>query len=754
MRLFFSVALLAALTICEAAYSGGVTRNFKNPAMVPNGPVRKIFELPNGQMLAFGKFTAWGNVTSSTGRLNTDGTLDSSFNAGAGFNANVYGWAQQSDSKIIATGLFTAIDGKPRNRIVRLNTNGSLDTSFNVGTGLNAVGNVAVVQADGKILVGGDFTSYNGTSINRIVRINTDGTIDTGFTVGTGFNGAVHDMVIQADGKIVVVGAFTTFNSTSRPRISRLNTDGTIDTGFTPGAGFSTSVWEVKLMADEKIVAIGDFVTYDSTSRVKVARVNTDGTLDTGFNPGTGITGGGPSSFGIQSDGKLIIFGGFNGYNGASVSSIVRVNTDGTRDATYPVVQILDYTQYIGTWQAWRMYALAGDKFLVCGNFTYVYGTNGAFYNNPGMVIYNSDGSVDASFTPGFKFHGHNSNCLRQSDGKIVSVGLAEQTVAASRRGLVRLNKDFTVDTGFDAGNWVADIDLEIFQLSVNRASNGKICIYGAIISAAIHGTTRNQIAVLNADGSLDTSFDPGSGFSMNSVYHCEILPDGKVLATGRFSSYRGVSRMRIARANADGTIDTGFAPAVGFSAHDVNKVIVDSNGKYVAVGWFTSYDGTSRNRIVRINTDATLDTSFDPGTGFNGSVGSIQQLPNGKYLVGGNFSSYNGTTRHDVALINQDGTLDTSLNSADNFSSVAGVRQSTDGKIWIQGLSGSTWTIRRLSATGAVEATSLGNNAFWVGDFFLEPSKHVVMTPLDPFLGGTFRPFLRRLKYDLRLDY
>src|SRR5690606_36450331 len=146
-----------------------------------------------------------------------------------------------------------------------------------------------VIQADGKIIVGGDFTSFNGTIINRIARLNTDGTLDTDFNPGTGFNYGVRSTVIQVDGKIIVGGGFTSFNGTIINRIARLNTDGTLDTDFNPGTGFSSGVYSTALQVDGKIIVGGDFTSFNGVSRGRIARLNTDGTLDTDFNPGTGV---------------------------------------------------------------------------------------------------------------------------------------------------------------------------------------------------------------------------------------------------------------------------------------------------------------------------------------------------------------------------------------------------------------------------------------------------------------------------------
>jgi uncharacterized delta-60 repeat protein len=269
--------------------------------------------------------------------LLSNGLVTSTINFGSGFNDRIYSTDIQSDGKILVGGSFTTYNGTTSNRIVRLNSDGSLDTSFTIGTGFNSTVFSITVQSDGKILVGGAFTSYNGTTSNRIIRLNSDGSIDTGFTIGTGFNSDVFEIEIQSDGKILLCGIFTSYNGTTSNRIIRLNTDGTLDTGFNIGTGFNGTVRTIKIQSDGKILVGGTFTSYNGTTRNNIARLNTNGDFDTGFNIGTGFNGR-ITAIGIQSDGKILagtsdIGGGAaTSYNGNTVTRIARLNSDGTFD--------------------------------------------------------------------------------------------------------------------------------------------------------------------------------------------------------------------------------------------------------------------------------------------------------------------------------------------------------------------------------------------------------------------------------------
>jgi len=194
------------------------------------------------------------------------GTIDLTFNPGSGANNLVCTASIQSDGKIIIGGTFTFYNGIARNRIARLNTDGSLDTSFNPGTGADNDVWTTSIQSDGKIIIGGNFTSYNGIAINRIARLNTNGTLDTSFNPGTGANDYVYTTSIQSDGKLMVGGNFTSYNGIARNRIARLNTNGTLDTSFSPGTGANDIVYTTSIQSDGKIIIGGYFTSYNTNA--------------------------------------------------------------------------------------------------------------------------------------------------------------------------------------------------------------------------------------------------------------------------------------------------------------------------------------------------------------------------------------------------------------------------------------------------------------------------------------------------------
>jgi len=355
--------------------------------------------------------------------------IDSGLTVGSSFDTYVPNIKVQPDGKIIVVGGFNEYNGNITPGIVRLNSDGSYDNTFNVGFGANGPVQGLALQSDGKVIIGGYFTSYNGNSCNYIARLNSDGSYDNTFNIGTGFNNAVRDLIIQPDGKIIVVGDFSDYNGTPAGHIVRLNSDGTVDGGFTTGIGFNGTPYTLILQSDLKMVIVGWFGNYNGTTVGGIVRLNSDGTPDTTYitNTGTGFPGG-AYDMDIQPDGKVIVVGSFNQYNGTFIgNNIVRINTDGTYDATlvtgggfsFDVIDVkID----------------SAGKILVGGPFTSYNGDTANYF-----IRLNSNGSVDTSFNVGNGFNDIVSAIAIQSDGKILTGGHFTSFNGTSRIRFARL---------------------------------------------------------------------------------------------------------------------------------------------------------------------------------------------------------------------------------------------------------------------------------------------------------------------------
>ena len=373
------------------------------------GPVYSLAIQPSdNKIIVGGSFVSFNSTSiNRIGRMETDGSQDTSFDPGSGADNGVVTAiaVQPSDEKIIAAGSFTSFNGDSINRIVRLNTDGSRDLSFDPGTGFGG-GNVQALtlDQDEKIVAVGSFTSFDGTGRNYIARLNTDGSLDTSFDPGTGFDGPVGTIAIQpSDEKIIVAGGFSDYDGTGRNGVVRINTDGTIDTTLDPGVGFvpGAVVFAVAIQPlDEKIIVAGGFTTYDSTGRNRIVRINTDGTIDATFDPGTGFDAQVNSIVLQPSDEKIVAGGLFTTYDGTGRSRIVRINTDGSLDTDFdPGTGIEAFSAIITV-----IYQPSGEKIIAGGNFIY--------YNDTIRVyaarIYTSGNLYDydaSSFSDPFTFN-------------------------------------------------------------------------------------------------------------------------------------------------------------------------------------------------------------------------------------------------------------------------------------------------------------------------------------------------------------
>lgn len=344
--------------------------------------------------------------------------IDGSFTTTA--QARIDAIATQADGKVILSGII-------QNGIVRVTSTGTVDPTFAVGTGFNAVAYALAIQSDGKILVAGDFTTFNGTNCTRLARLLTSGGIDPTF-VGTS-SSLVIKLVVQPDGKILVMtgkqlyrlnangsvdatfsavigledytfsgcdfkllpsGKILASRNHPTPSLFQLNSNGTVDATFNPGgSGPNSQLKTIEIQADNKILIGGSFTSYNNVGRNRIARLNVDGTLDATYNPGSGFTNGG---FGCsvtqlrrQANNQMVashtcpIFNGVNfGYR-----KISRINTNATLDDSFDPGSGFFFDGELST-----LHLRPNEGILCGGSFTFYNGTSAAY-----LVSLKNDGS-------------------------------------------------------------------------------------------------------------------------------------------------------------------------------------------------------------------------------------------------------------------------------------------------------------------------------------------------------------------------
>jgi len=327
----------AVLALFPSGPVAAQTLDTFNPAV--NGYVYALAVQTDGKILVGGSFTSVaGQSRNAIGRVTGDGTLDANFNpivaGGSGGPPFVNCLAVQADGKIVVGGNFGSLGGRPFEYIGRLNPDGSGDGSFSVNRGADFYVYALAVQADGKIVVGGRFTTLGGQPRSGLGRLNADGSLDDSFNPGvSGSYATVYSLAVQPDGNILVGGDFTTLAGQTRNYIGRLNADGSLDTSFNPGANYWAECLFVQ--PDGRIVVGGAFTMLGGQSRNYLGRLRADGSLDSGFNPAVGGTGASVLALGMQTDGKIIVGGDFFMLGGQVVEHLGRLNSDGSLDMSF-----------------------------------------------------------------------------------------------------------------------------------------------------------------------------------------------------------------------------------------------------------------------------------------------------------------------------------------------------------------------------------------------------------------------------------
>ena len=314
-----------------------------NPGTGANGFVETVLPLPGGKILICGGFTSYNGVDRPhIARLNSNGSLDTSFNARPDYW--VRHMTRQADGKIIIGGFFSSVEGLSRKRIARLNPNGDLDETFDPGTGATGVLGVSItgnpdpfvfftaVQSDGKVLITGNFTNYNGTTIYGIARLTPTGKLDSTFDVGSGLNTWGRSIQVLSNDKILVTGWFDNYRNAGHHRMALINPSGVDDKSFNPFFGDKTAIYTAALLPNGKYIAAGHSVNELGMFKEDIARLNADGTVDTSF---VGSANDKVESIRIQRDGKIVLGGYFSVVDGQPRRSIARLNADGTLDVNF-----------------------------------------------------------------------------------------------------------------------------------------------------------------------------------------------------------------------------------------------------------------------------------------------------------------------------------------------------------------------------------------------------------------------------------
>ncbi|MBI5387032.1 MAG: hypothetical protein HZA90_20350 [Verrucomicrobia bacterium] len=752
---FTSVGGVLRTNVARLNSDGSVDASFAVGPQYPSQPVDCLALQADGRLWIAGGFTNIADrICRRLARLEADGNVDVTIADGSGASSNVKALALQTNGQLVLAGYFGGIysgnTGTIRPRVARLNLNGTLDSSFDAGTNTDNSLEAVIVQPDQKILIAGAFKSPLGVVRPPIVRLNSDGTPAAGFAPVAALGSRFSRMARQADGRILIAGTFTNLNATPVTNFARLNADGSLDTAFASRLRAADDIRAMALQADGKILIGGNIQSVNSVPCGNLARLHPDGQVDTNFNFVSMST---VTALAIQPDGRILVASGNRLLRllgdggggpviltspqnvtvepGAAVAFSVRAagealhyqwekdsvplagqtnitlslhslqpgdagsyrvtvsNPLGTAQSAAATLQIVS-TQPLstagmvdpsfnpGTGTDDSVYALAlqsDGRILLGGWFTN--------YNNTActnLIRVLPNGSRDSGFTPNLGRYGSVVALAIQPDGKIVVVGSFTNVGGVLCNGIARFNTNGALDATFNSGTG-ADGDIKAVALQ----PNGQVLIGGAFTS--VNGVARTNVARLNANGSVDAAFHPVPD---DEVRGLAVQPDGKILLGGRFWNIGPTFRPHIARLDSSGNVDAGFnAGSVqgGVFIPYVSTIKVLTNGQLLIAGNFSEVGGVTRNWLARLNANGGVDTNFNAALGSSAQVSAVAVQPDGKLLVGGYFIGIGGLSRNNIARLNPDGSGDASFDpGAGPSSQVYALALQPDGRTLLAG--------------------------------------------------------------------
>lgn len=622
--------------------------------------------LPSGKILT--SFTEGNGTSSNVILLNADGSLDNTFNSNATYIASseirIF---PKSDGKFITfTGSYDSYDPM---LFKSFNADGTLDATFTqpvlggptAGMSINV--NKVIYQEDGKIIIVGRFNTVNNAPYRNIVRLNNNGSIDTSFSVGNGFSDTVESIAIQSDGKYVVAGRFNSYNGTAKGKIARLNTNGTIDGTFHVNTtfdsigqqvnGFSDIIYDVKIQTDGKILAIGSvFRSNLSIVSQEITRLNSNGTRDTSFSYNYSTYDFEKAT--IASDGKILV---------STNSTVKRFNTNGSADNTFTYSNTTSFLP----WQPNGEMYFQGTKMIIIGDYLSASGVT-----RHGIHRVNSNGTIDLTFNPhsGPNVFDIVANPMQTTyfdlkakvllDQKILLTGSFTTYNDIPCRNICRVTANGDFDPSFQL-----DPSVKIYTSQndknkiVLQQFDGKILLSlnDAFDPLTYVNNVKKDIIRLNSNGSLDNTFNFNySGCRLNDI---KLMSDGKMLAVGSSNIFKNASdKYKIIRFNLDGTIDTGFTSML--MDQEPNSIDLQADNK-ILVTFTESNSSLPYKPVIRLNADGTQDMSFNINANGGKRTSYVKSLSSGKMLITYKTSIYNNTNY--TGRLNADGTVDTSFN-------------------------------------------------------------------------------------------
>lgn len=606
------------------------------------GNVACAVQQPDGKYVLLGSFkrTTTGPIGNLV-RLNADFTLDQSFNTTvASLQGSIASVRVLPTGKLLVVGLNTlTLAGVSRQDLLRLNADGSPDASFNAGTASGGSNNSLVVEplANGQLLVGGNFTTYNGMARNKIARLTATGDVDATF-VPAAFAATVSRLAVQRDGKILVGGGLG-----GGVGLRRLNADGTTDNTF--AAPIITSVSDLILQSDGNIIVGGSTTAFTGLTSSTLVRLLPSGSLDTSFLTllsFTPFSGRDQRLLALQATGRLVVQ--------TIDQGLVRLNTNGSIDLTFQQPIAARTKIYWLTLTVAGQLLLGGDKFELPAHRCQA-------------ALLNADGSLDARFAPVLLTDGRVEAVAVQADGAVLIGGSFDEINGQPVNNLARLTASGSLDAAFTPPNW-----LQVNQLMALPT--------GGLLVTQYNKTSQPALLRLTSTGALDASFYANP--SLDRINRLLMQPDGRLLVLAdTIGPYTNILPIRLL---ANGHRDHSFTIALNGNYGFASDATLQPDGKVIIVGEF----GASNTKaIIRILPNGQQDPSFASLSIDDApDATNVALQPDGKILLIDNFY-----TR--LRRLTATGQLDASFSaSLPPKSEVFAFRVQSNGRILVGGYS------------------------------------------------------------------
>lgn len=570
-------------------------------------------------------------------RLNPNGSNDPGFatNLLQGYRVEVS--KVLSDGKILIGGSFRTQFGTNENKVYRLLSNGRVDSTFSLSARANGGFRTLTTLANGKILLSGSFTSYNGVAANNIVRLNADGTNDISFAISGSFNESINSITELTDGSLLVGGYFTAYNGNPVSGLLKFDANGNLIPGYNMILkshinNLTSCINDVLELPNGKIVIGGRFNAVNGVKANNIAILNPDGSTDLEFNQFQTITPRISKVIKDGNSGNWIVAGAFDTFNNHKTFGIARLFPNGSVDTTFKYES--NHISSIYSFDFIRSLVVDGN-----GNIYFSAQGIGILYSHliPDNYRYSaalrSNGSIiDNSF---FTVNERNTN-VPFANSILVSANnsllLASDGVGLYSHSNNLRNPNYA--TGFTTNGVIAVAQGDY---------NNKLMLGGNFTEAG--GAPNNGIVRLLPNGQRDNTFSSASGANgtVNLIFP---LSNGEYIVGGNFDFYAGVQRRGLAKLSNTGALDAAYNVNAGFQtpgafAANLNTCVLLLNNQLIVAGDFTMFNGNAVNRIACLDENGNVLPDFQ-ANGADNKINSIAQNNDGDILVGGDFTTFN----------------------------------------------------------------------------------------------------------------